>query len=93
VSLSTKQSSNRLLQGFFWGFFSIAKRLSTTGATCVKLTTFYTAGVHVDQTLVCSHCNQNSTHLSHDFNHNLHHTVDLQHFVQMQTHYHTFKTE
>ena len=56
---------------------------------CKTLTTGCTAAVHVDQTLVrfslLEHSFQNSTHLSHDFKHNLHNT-DLQHFVKMLTH-------
>jgi len=57
---------------------------------CKTLTKVCTAAVHVDQTLVCfslfEHSFQNSTHLSQYVSHNLHNTVDLEHFVQMLTH-------
>ena len=57
---------------------------------CKTLTTVFTAAVLVNQTLVrfsfLEHSFQKSTHLSHGFNHNLHNTVNLQHFVQMLTH-------
>jgi len=56
---------------------------------CKTLTPVCTAAVHADQTLVyfslLEHSFQNSTHSSHEFKHNLHSTVNLQHFVQMLT--------
>jgi len=51
--------------------FWIAKRQRHTGAVCAKLEP---AAVHVDQ-----------THLSHDFTHNLHNTVDVQHCPNANT--------
>jgi len=51
---------------------------------CKTLTTVCTGEVHLEWTKLVSlleHSFQNSTDLSHDFHHNLHNTVDLQHFV------------
>ena len=85
-----------------YSFFRLLDDSGTTEAACAKLKLQSAQQQLMWTKLVrfssLEHSFQNSTHLSHGFNHNVHNTVDSQHFVQILTHCcqnckHTFKTE